>query len=178
MWLGSQSTCHPQFPYTPTALNAHYTPCWPLTPPDSPCSLIPPNPLLVSEPLHSLLALHPPLTPLPAPWCAYTPASGSAGTLDWGPNMLGSQSTCNPPMSSHPLLPPDAPTPLLAQCSLIPLIPAGPWAHTLPDNPNPPLIPLHPYWPLTPPWCPYTLAGPMLPHTPNPCWPLSPYTPC
>ena len=32
--------------------------------------------------------------------------SGSAGTLDWDPMWLGSQSTCHP---STPLTPPDAP---------------------------------------------------------------------
>ena len=119
---------HPTFPAspnTPTSLMAPNAPhpclwkCWdPALVPNvvglsvhlpPQCPLTPSTPPL--SPQHPL---HPcwPLMPL-------TPASGNAGTLDWDPMYLGSQSTCHPnaptPPASlwHPLpvpwLPPDAP---------------------------------------------------------------------
>ena len=163
MWLGSQSTCHPQCPYTPTgslmplhSLPAlwhpwcHYTPtsprgpihlCWSLSP-YTPCQ-------------PHMYCWH----PLPAPDVPNSPY-----TLYWLPNA------------------PWCPTPLLAPQPLHSLpAPMHPWH---PCQPKMPPYPLHPYW-LQCPWCHYTPAFPWalysLPahqctlDTPTP--PVSPLTP-
>ena len=55
--------------------------------------------------------------------------SGSAGTLDWDPMWLGSQSTCHPKYTPDTPMPPDAPngpntpTPRSPQCPLMCLYP-------------------------------------------------------
>ena len=95
--------------------------------------------------------------------------SGSAGTLDWGPMWLGSQSTCHPQCIPH---------------TLHPLTPIHPWLPWCPPNgPNTPMSPqcpfchLYPFWPLstytpcqpqyTPdtPWC--SLMAPTSPKSPQ-----------
>ena len=84
--------------------------------------------------------------------------SGSAGTLDWGPMWLGSQSTCHlqctptpqwPITPSHPYIP-YAPILLLA------------WVPTLPASPN---APLTPHTPLGAPDATYTPAGAWVLHS-------------
>ena len=103
MWLGSQSTCHPNAPpdapYKPPipllALNT-YTPCQlpnaPLTLPDDPLTcptsptllpipcwpqalMVPANPKCTCWPLMAYTSCQPPNAPLPAPWHPLTPAS-------------------------------------------------------------------------------------------------------
>ena len=86
--------------------------------------------------------------PLPGPGeVGHSPrgTSGSAGTLDWGPIWSGSQSTCQPNISLHPL------TPLhpwrASNSPLYHLYPSGLWVNTFPASPH--------YTPDTPtPWCP------------------------
>ena len=91
--------------------------------------------------------------------------SGSAGTLDWGPMWLGSQSTCHPqcplaPLhpfwSLHPHIPMMPLQPLLASCCPHPCQwecwdpGLGPNVVGLPVH-LPPQCPVHPYTPCQPP---------------------------
>ena len=171
MWLGSQSTWHPQCPYTPTGPNA------PLPAPDAPNApytpyqppiypLMAPTPLLAPQPLHSLPGLntpwdplhpllatwHPYQPPIP-PWCPYTSA---------GPQPLHFLPISNAPLTpptplpapSHPLMPPmpiqPLPAPLYSQCPLHLCWPLSPYTHRHPSNA--PITCLTPYASyLTPP---------------------------
>ena len=72
--------------------------------------------------------------------------SGSTGTLDWGPVLLGSQSTCQPNTPLHPLTAPY--TPRRPHFPLCYLYPFWPWVTTLPFSPS-----IHPWHPLHL-WCP------------------------
>ena len=79
--------------------------------------------------------------------------SGSAGTLDWGPMWLGSQSSCHPNAPLHLLAAPYTPRrpPMFPHATLTP---SGLWVPTLPASPNTPLTSLHPLMapmPLNPP---------------------------
>ena len=142
MWLGSQFPATPMLPTPPAYPQCPYTPAGP------------------NSPWHHLT----PCWPQHPPDTSYTPASGSAGTLDSGPIWLGSQSICHapippihpagpsthtPPASpQHPLM---SPYPQWVPMPSDTLIPAGPWVlHSLPV-PNAFLTPLHP---LQAPWCP------------------------
>ena len=101
--------------------------------------------------------------------------SGSAGSLDWGPMWLGSQSTCHPnasPTPWCPLSPLGAPN-----ATLYHLYPSGPWVPKLlasPQwtltSPTPQILPYGPQFPLTP------LGAPLW-HL-YPFWPQSTYTSC
>ena len=131
MWLGSQSTFHPQC--TP---DAPYTPCWLPTP--SWCPYTP-----ASLPTHLAVLWCPlsPLTPLPVPNNPTSPAGL------WCP--LSPYSPCQPPMSLHPCQPPNALHPCQPPMPLHPLLACDAlWA------------PLHLASPLMLPWCPYTPAVP------------------
>ena len=123
--------------------------------------------------------------------------SGSAGSLDWGPMWLGSQSTCHPLM---PLLPPDTPytpdspnipyTPTSGSTGTLdwgpmwsgfqsichlPILATPPDTPTPPDSPNAshgPNIPLHPcHWEC---WDPG--LGPMWSDSQSTCHPNASYT--
>ena len=114
--------------------------------------------------------------------------SGSAGTLDWGPMWLDSQSTCQPNAPLHPQWTPNTPTPSDSPNLPDSPTPLGtPWCHLYPcwslstytpcQPPNGPLTPLHPLTaPNSPdtPWDP--LGAPLC--CLYPCWPLGTYTPC
>ena len=93
--------------------------------------------------------------------------SGSAGTLDWGPMWLGSQSTCHPytpwwpsmlPMAPIPQCPYNLRAPIACWC---PLYPCWTWAPTLPASP-----PMHPWHPYTP-WWPQHPSQPNTPMSPQ-----------
>ena len=178
--------CWPLGPYTHCHTNASLTPLHHWQPSDTP---IPPaNPLMPLHPCQweccdpklgsnvvSLLVHLPPqcpdtptplLTPL-HPWGPYSPSSGSAVTLYWGPMWLASQSNCHLQCPQHPLHPltaslmpptpltclwcPNTPYPLLAPGSLHPLphqcFPNTPTPLTAPWNPIPPANPLMPLQP-------------------------------
>ena len=121
--------------------------------------------------------------------------SGSAGTLDWGPMWLGSQSTCHP---NTPLTPLDAPdtqngpyTPRSSHCPWCPYSPSGPWIPRVPpspqytpdtlytpDAPTPKNGLLHPLGAPNATWCPYTPSVPWVPRVPaSPNTPLHPWHP-
>ena len=157
MWLGSQSTCHPNAPWHPLPAPCHPTPllapwcplypCWPLMPPDTP------NPLL--DPWAPI--------PLPVPWC--TPDSPTSPA---SPNALWyhcqspiAPYTLHPLLALDTLLMPSTPN-ARSQCPLIPTSPASPNASLHPN----------PQWP----WCPYTPYQPLMPPT-SPAGPLTPLPP-
>ena len=87
--------------------------------------------------------------------------SGSAGTLDWGPMWLGSQSTCHLQCTPTLLMAPMPPTPLTPLGAPMPLMPPIPllapeYLHSLPA-PNVSLTPpTSPDSPQCPPDTPYT----------------------
>ena len=82
--------------------------------------------------------------------------SGSAGTLNWGPMWLGSQSTCHPNAPLHPLMAPNSPTPQGdPQCPImLPILLLVPeYLYSLPApqyTPDTPLTPTAPTPPTTP----------------------------
>ena len=129
--------------------------------------------------------------------------SGGAGSLDWGPVWLGSQSTCHlwcPRASYSPLMPTTSLlAPMPPDATLHPLLsPMHPNVPYTPCWPQMPPEPLHPLPPPDAPQCPYTPCQPAIPLHPcqppdapdTPCWPLMPsetpytlpticpYTPC
>ena len=159
MWLGSQSTCHPNGPLTPPTcpwhpLQASYTPTgsWPLH------SL--PAPMYPWHPLHPCLI--PPTPPTSCQWEYWD--------CGLGPNMVGFKVHLLPPMPPtpptaslmplHPLPVPDIP------CQPHPLNPCW-WECWDPGlGPNVVGLPVHlpSHMPPTPPTAP---------DAPTPCWPLT-----
>ena len=112
--------------------------------------------------------------------------SGSAGTLDWGPMWLGSQSTCHlqcTPTPQCPLTPLFSPDATYTPLAWVPTLPANP--QCTPDTPYTPDVPQSPNGPM-PLQHPYTLRSPLMPHIPLLAWvpklqssnaPWHPYTP-
>ena len=114
--------------------------------------------------------------------------SGTAGSFDWCPMWMGSQSTCHP---NAPLIPLQAPYTPVGPWSLhslpdsnapatLPTLPDGPNAPTptplgapnATDVPYSPTVPWAPTLPANPnaPWHPYTPDGPNTPWSPNAPW--------
>ena len=116
MWLGSQSTCHPNAPPTPPDMLPNGPPTCPTTLGAPQCPLIPPIPLLASEHLHSLPAQCTPDTPYTSWWPQTPPNAPWFGLYPcWS---LNTYTPCQTPNAPWHLLHPWQP-----QCPLMLLHP-------------------------------------------------------